>query len=209
MKLLSVLDTTSHIGEKITLFGWIDTKRDHRKIVFLDIRDKTGIVQVVGGEKLKPLTPESVVQIEGKVKNRPANLVNNKIPTGEIEIEAENVTLLSPARPLPLPVNTEGYEIDEEVRLRYRYLDLRRTRMTRNLVLRSKALMFIRNFLTKKSFTEVETPILTKTTPEGARDFLVPSRLKKGQFYALPQSPQQYKQLLMVAGIERYFQIAR
>ncbi|PIZ66236.1 hypothetical protein COY14_00645, partial [Candidatus Roizmanbacteria bacterium CG_4_10_14_0_2_um_filter_36_9] len=105
MKLLSVLDTTSHIGEKITLFGWIDTKRDHRKIVFLDIRDKTGIVQVVGGEKLKPLTPESVVQIEGKVKNRPANLVNNKIPTGEIEIEAENVTLLSPARPLPLPVN--------------------------------------------------------------------------------------------------------
>jgi len=209
MKLLSVLDTTSHIGEKITLFGWIDTKRDHRKIVFLDIRDKTGIVQVIGGEKLKSLTPESVVKIEGTVKKRPDNLVNNKIPTGEIEIEAENVTLLSPAQPLPLPINTDGYEIDEEVRLKYRYLDLRRTRMTRNLILRSKALMFIRNFLTKKSFIEVETPILTKTTPEGARDFLVPSRLKKGQFYALPQSPQQYKQLLMVAGIERYFQIAR
>jgi len=136
-------------------------------------------------------------------------LVNPKLKTGKIEIQATEVKIISKAKPLPIPVNTDGYEIDEEIRLKYRYLDLRRPRMFNNLLLKSRVTTFIRNYLTQKNFLEIETPILTKTTPEGARDFLVPSRLQKGKFYALPQSPQQYKQLLMVAGIERYFQIAR
>ncbi len=209
MKDLFVKDTPLHIDNEIELLGWVETKRDHKKIIFLDIRDRTGIVQVVGDTRLADVSTEDVVKITGKVKKRPERLINPKIVTGEIEIEMTNIEIISKAAPLPIPIDTDGYEIDEEARFKYRYLDLRRARMTRNLVLRSQTLMFIRNFLTKKSFIEVETPILTKTTPEGARDFLVPSRLKKGQFYALPQSPQQYKQLLMVAGIERYFQIAR
>ena len=209
MKDLFVKDTPLHIDNEIELLGWVETKRDHKKIIFLDIRDRTGIVQVVGDTRLADVSNEDVVKITGKVKKRPERLINPKIVTGKIEIEMTDVEIISKAAPLPIPIDTDGYEIDEEARLKYRYLDLRRARMTRNLMLRSQTLMFIRNFLTKKSFIEVETPILTKTTPEGARDFLVPSRLKKGQFYALPQSPQQYKQLLMVAGIERYFQIAR
>lgn len=209
MKNLSVIDTPLYIGKTIDLFGWIDTKRDHRKIVFLDIRDRTGIVQVIGDEKMKSLTPESVVLIKGIVKKRPDKLINPKIPTGEIEVEAQEFEVLSAARALPMPIDSDGYEIDEEVRLKYRYLDLRRKRMARNMRLRSQSVHFIRSFLMNHDFIEVETPILTKATPEGARDFLVPSRLQKGSFYALPQSPQQYKQLLMVAGIERYFQIAR
>jgi len=209
MKHLSVIDTPQYIGKTIELFGWIETKRDHRKIVFLDIRDRTGIVQVIGDEKMKSLTPESVVLIKGLVKKRPENLINSKIPTGEIEIEATNFKVLSKASTLPLPIDTDGYDIDEEVRQKYRYLDLRRNRMATNLKLRSETTLFIRKFLAENGFIEVETPILTKTTPEGARDFLVPSRLQQGKFYALPQSPQQYKQLLMVAGVEKYFQIAR
>jgi len=209
MKTLSVIDTPQHIGKPIELYGWIGTKRDHRKIVFLDIRDRTGIVQVIGDEQMKSLTPESVVLIKGIVKKRPEKLINPKIPTGEIEIEAKEFEVLSAATALPMPIDTDGYEIDEEVRLKYRYLDLRRNRMARNLKLRSQTVHFIRTFLMNHDFIEVDTPILTKTTPEGARDFLVPSRLQKGSFYALPQSPQQYKQLLMVAGVERYFQIAR
>jgi len=209
MKDLLVKDTPSHIDKKINLLGWVETKRDHKNIIFLDLRDRTGIVQVVGDTRLAKVSTEDVIQITGKVKKRPERLINTKIPTGEVEIEMTDIEILSKASPLPIPINTDGYEIDEEIRLKYRYLDLRRARMTRNLTLRSQTLLFIRNFLHKKSFIEVETPLLTKTTPEGARDFLVPSRLKKGQFYALPQSPQQYKQLLMVAGVERYFQIAR
>jgi len=209
MKTLSVIDTPLHIGKPIELYGWVETKRDHRKIVFLDIRDRTGIVQVIGDERMKSLTPESVVLIKGIVKKRPEKLINPKIPTGEIEIEAQEFEVLSKAQTLPLPIDTDGYNIDEEVRQKYRYLDLRRNRMATNLKLRSKTTLFIRNFLAENGFLEVETPILTKATPEGARDFLVPSRLQKGSFYALPQSPQQYKQLLMVAGVEKYFQIAR
>ena len=143
------------------------------------------------------------------MKDRPANLQNPKIETGKVEVEARKVTVLSHSKELPFPIDTDGYEIDEEIRSKYRYLDIRRPRMAKNLRLRSKVVAYIRNFLLDRDFVEVETPILTKTTPEGARDFIVPSRLKKGKFYALPQSPQQYKQLLMVAGLERYFQIAR
>lgn len=209
MKKLFIKDVVNKIGEEVELYGWVDSKRDHKKIVFIDVRDRSGIVQVVGGEEFKELAGEDVVYIKGLVKKRPEKLINPKIPTGNVEIEARELKTISRSQALPIPINTEGYEVDEELRLKYRYLDLRRRRMTKNLQLKSDATTFIRNYLTQKDFLEIETPILTKTTPEGARDFLVPSRLQKGKFYALPQSPQQYKQLLMVAGIERYFQIAR
>lgn len=209
MKTLFIEQTIEKIGQEVELYGWVDSKRDHKKIVFIDLRDRTGTVQVVGGEKFKGLSNEDVAFIKGLVKKRPEKLVNPRLKTGTIEIEAQELKIISKAKPLPIPVSSDGYEIDEEIRLKYRYLDLRRPRMFRNLLLKSKAVTFIRNYLTKKDFLEIETPILTKTTPEGARDFLVPSRLQKGKFYALPQSPQQYKQLLMVAGIERYFQLAR
>lgn len=209
MKNLFIEQTPKKVGETVELYGWVDTKRDHKKIVFIDLRDRSGIVQLVGGESFKDLSTEDVVWIKGLVKARPEKLINPKLKTGKIEVEAKELKIISKAKPLPIPVNTEGYDIDEEIRLKYRYLDIRRPRMTKNLILKSKTTTFIRNYLTQRDFLEIETPILTKTTPEGARDFLVPSRLQKGNFYALPQSPQQYKQLLMVAGIERYFQIAR
>jgi aspartyl-tRNA synthetase len=173
------------------------------------VRDRTGVLQVVGGKELKVLHPEDVVLISGKVVNRTEKAINPKISTGTIELQGETIEVLSSANTLPIPIGSDGYAIDEEVRLKYRYLDLRRSRMANNLRLRSKMTQFIRNYLIQEDFVEVETPILTKTTPEGARDFIVPSRLQPGNFYALPQSPQQYKQLLMVAGLERYFQIAR
>lgn len=209
MKKLFVIDTIKKVNEEVELYGWVDTKRDHKKIVFIDLRDRTGIVQVVGDEKFKPLTAEDVVYVKGIVKERPKNLVNPKIKTGTVEIEAKEYKLLGKSQTPPLPINSDGYHIEEEVRLKYRYLDLRRTRLTENLILRSKFLALVRNYLYKEGFLEIETPLLTKSTPEGSRDFLVPSRLQPGKFYALPQSPQQYKQLLMVAGFERYFQIAR
>jgi len=209
MKNLFIEKTINKIGEEVELYGWVDSKRDHKKVVFIDLRDRTGTVQVVGDERLRDLSSEDVVYIKGVVKERPKNLINPKLKTGSIEIEVKSFSLLAKAKPPPIPVNTDGYEIDEEVRLKYRYLDLRRPRMLKNLILRSRVITFIRHYLIEKDFIEIETPILTKTTPEGARDFIVPSRLQKGKFYALPQSPQQYKQLLMVAGIERYFQIAR
>lgn len=201
-------DTVKRVGEEVVLQGWVNTRRDHGKIVFLDLRDRSGIVQLVltGSD---PVSSEDVVEVVGLVKKRPEKMVNPKIPTGTVEIEIKELKILSKARELPFPIDTDGYEIEEEIRSKYRYLDIRRPRMSRNLRLRSKVVAFIRNFLIDHDFVEVETPILTKTTPEGARDFIVPSRLQKGKFYALPQSPQQYKQLLMVAGLERYFQIAR
>lgn len=209
MKNLFVEQTPEKIGQEVELYGWVDSIRDHRKIVFIDLRDRTGVIQAVGGEECKQLTSEDVVHIKGVVKQRPEKLINPKIKTGSVEIEIKELHILSKAKALPIPVNSDGYEIEEEKRLQYRYIDIRRQRMTRNLTLQSKTRLFIRNYLASHGFIEVETPVLTKTTPEGARDFLVPSRLQKGKFYALPQSPQQYKQLLMVAGIERYFQIAR
>ena len=209
MKTLFVEDTIKKIGQVVELYGWVDSVRDHKNIIFIDLRDRTGTVQVVGDEKFNRLNSEDVVYIKGLVKKRPDKLVNPKLTTGAIEIEAKEFEVISSSRPVPIPVGTDGYDIDEEISLKYRYLNLRRPRMFKNLLLKSKITSFIRNYLTEKDFLEIETPILTKTTPEGARDFLVPSRLQQGNFYALPQSPQQYKQLLMVAGIERYFQIAR
>jgi aspartyl-tRNA synthetase len=201
-------ETVKKVGEKVVLFGWVDSIRDHGKLAFIDLRDRSGKVQCVGS-KLPRLTTESVVEITGEVKKRPKNLINPNLKTGTVEVKIEKLKVLASAKEIPLPIDSDGLEIEESVRLKYRYLDLRRRRMTQNLRLRSKAIQFIRSWLVERDFVEVETPILTKTTPEGARDFIVPSRLQPGKFYALPQSPQQYKQLLMVAGLERYFQIAR
>ena len=201
--------TLELVGKTVTLKGWINSVRSHGGLTFFDLRDRSGLVQVVGEKLAKDLKPESVVAVTGRVKARPQNLVNPKLTTGKVEVAAQTVEVITVSRELPLPIDTDGRDIDEQVRLKYRYLDLRRPRMAKNIRLRSRAVKFIHDFLTDQDFVEIETPILTKTTPEGARDFLVPSRLKPGQFYALPQSPQQYKQLLMVAGFERYFQIAR
>ncbi len=209
MQRILALDTVNNVGEEVLLQGWVDTKRDHGKMVFIDLRDRSGKVQCVGDEKMGEVNAESVVEVKGVVKERPANMINPNLPTGKVEIEVKEMRVLSKAAELPLPVDTDGHDIDENVRLKYRYLDLRRPRMNEIIRRKSKMFKFIRNWLTERDFVEIETPILTKTTPEGARDFLVPSRLQPGKFYALPQSPQQYKQLLMVAGFERYFQIAR
>lgn len=202
------IETTKKIGETVTLQGWVETIRDHGKITFIDLRDRSGKVQCVGRD-LPKVTAESVVEILGTAAKRPEKLVNPKLATGTVEVQIEKLTLLSAAKELPFPIDSDGYDIDESVRLKYRYLDIRRPRMRQNILIRSKVTRFIREYLLERDFVEVETPILTKTTPEGARDFLVPARLHPGKFYALPQSPQQYKQLLMVAGLERYFQIAR
>ena len=209
MKKIFIEETPKMVGKVVELYGWVASKRDHKKIVFIDLRDRSGIVQVVGGDEFKNLSTEDVVYIKGLVKKRPKNLVNPKIKTGSIEIEAQEIKILSRAKPLPIPVDNDGYQIDEDIRLKYRYLDLRRERLKNNLLLRHQFIKEIRNFMDEQKFVEIETPIITKATPEGARDFIVPSRLQPGKFYALPQSPQQYKQLLMVAGFERYYQIAR
>ena len=202
-------ETTKMVGKKVRLCGWVATRRDHGKLVFIDLRDRSGIVQVVGDKKLGDLRTEDVVEITGMVRKRPKEMINPKIPTGEVEVEVKEVKIFARAKELLFPIDTEGLDIDEDLRLEYRYLDLRRPRLVKNLELRHKVIKFIRDWLDKKGFIEIETPILTKATPEGARDFIVPSRLQTGKFYALPQSPQQYKQLLMVAGFEKYYQIAR
>jgi aspartyl-tRNA synthetase len=209
MKTLFIAETPDKVGSEVELFGWVDTKRDHKKIVFIDLRDRSGIVQVVGDEKLKPVSSEDVIRLKGIVKERPEKLKNPKLKTGSIEIECTEVEILNASEALPFPIDTDGYEIDEEVRMKYRYVDLRRQRLQRNIMLRSKFVREVREYLYGQGFVEIETPLLTKSTPEGSRDFVVPSRLHPGEFYALPQSPQQYKQLLMGAGFERYFQIAR
>lgn len=201
--------TPSKVGQKVKLCGWVWTKRDHGRVVFIDLKDKTGIVQLVGESNLGELRVADVIEVEGKVEKRPTRLINPKLETGEIEVKVQKVNILAKSKELPFEIQTDGYKINEEVRLKYRYLDLRRLRMSKNMHYRYKVIKFIRDWLEKENFIEIETPILTKATPEGARDFLVPSRLQPGKFYALPQSPQQYKQLLMVAGFERYFQIAR
>ena len=202
------IDCNKKIGQKVLLFGWINTVRDHGKIAFYDLRDITTTIQTVATKKFEVGT-QDVVKIEGIVKKRPANLINPNIPTGKIEIAIESLEIISKANVLPFPIDTEGHDIEESLRLKYRYLDLRRPRLKENLKLRYQMISYMRQFLSEKGFIEIETPILTKATPEGARDFIVPSRLQPGHFYALPQSPQQYKQLLMVAGFEKYFQIAR
>jgi len=209
-------DTPQKIGDTIALMGWVAGRRDHGKLIFIDLRDRWGMVQVVFTPADKTLLaqadalrPEWVVKIEGLVKERPKGMENPELPTGHIEIEAKTLTILAASATPPFALDTDGREIGEEHRMKYRYLDLRRERMRNNLIMRDRVISFIRDYLHKKDFIEIETPILTKSTPEGARDYVVPSRVYPGKFYALPQSPQQYKQLLMVAGIEKYFQIAR
>jgi len=198
------------IGEAVNIFGWVNSRRDHGGVVFLDLRDRSGVVQVVcSPEQAKEIRDEWVLRIEGEVQARPETMVNPKLVTGTVEVKAREVVVLAEAQTPPFDVHDDGYAVNEKTRLKYRYLDLRRPRLARNIRFRAQAVKFIRDFLTARDFVEVETPILSKSTPEGARDFLVPSRLQPGKFYALPQSPQQYKQLLMVAGLERYFQIAR
>ncbi|MGB9707360.1 MAG: aspartate--tRNA ligase [Microgenomates group bacterium] len=209
MKKIFIEKIVSKIGQEVELYGWVASIRDHKKVIFFDLRDRSGIVQVVGDEKLRGISLEDVIYVKGIVKKRPPQLVNPKLKTGEIEIELKEFKILNKAKPLPFPIDTDGYQINEEIRLKYRYLDLRRERMKKNIIFRYQLIKAIRNFMDRQGFIEIETPILTKATPEGARDFLVPSRLQPGKFYALPQSPQQYKQLLMVAGFEKYFQIAR
>ena len=203
-------------GEKVELMGWVSVRRDHGKLIFIDLRDRSGICQLVFLSKDKALyqaadrlRPEWVVQVVGQVNKRPENLANPNLATGKYEVLVEELEVLNEAVAPTFDLGTDGYEVGEEVRMEYRYLDLRRERLQRNLRLRSEGLRLIMNFLLERGFVYVETPILGKSTPEGARDYLVPSRLHQGKFYALPQSPQQYKQLLMVAGLERYFQIAR
>ncbi|MGQ9573546.1 MAG: aspartate--tRNA ligase [Dehalococcoidia bacterium] len=205
-----------HEGQEVSLAGWVHRRRDHGSLIFIDLRDHEGIVQVVFSPKeaeeahavASEVRNEYVIQVKGTVKRRPPGTENRNMPTGEIEVEAKSATLLNPSKTPPFYIN-EDTEVEDLLRLRYRFLDLRRERMHRNIVFRHKVVQFIRNFLSEQGFVEVETPILIKSTPEGARDYLVPSRVNPGRFYALPQSPQQLKQLLMVAGFERYFQIAR
>ena len=202
----------SHVGQSVTLAGWVARRRDHGGVAFIDLRDGTGSVQVViRDEKLAgQLRAEWCLQITGEVALRPAGNENSNIPTGEIEVMGDSIVVLSESAPLPFPVDTGSEaEISEEVRLRYRYLDLRREGPAANLRLRSKVTSSIRRVMEDLDFHEIETPYLTRSTPEGARDFLVPVRLQPGSWYALPQSPQLFKQLLMVAGMERYYQIAR
>jgi aspartyl-tRNA synthetase len=210
----------SDIGNTVTLFGWVDRRRDHGGVIFIDLRDRTGVVQIVSDPErtpasypqADPLRNEYVVKIQGRVSQRQDGAVNPKLPTGEIEIYADTIELLNAVRkPLPFQVSTADSEsVREDLRLRYRYLDLRRERMAQNLHLRHEVTKAIRRFLEdQEGFFEVETPILTRSTPEGARDYLVPSRVNPGEFYALPQSPQLFKQLLMVSGVDRYYQIAR
>ncbi len=216
MKRIPINETPKYLGKQIKLSGWVNSRRDHGKLIFIDLRDRNGLTQVVFVPQEKEiynlaqkLRNEWVVEVIGKVSQRPKGMENPKIETGKIEVKAKELKIFSEAKTLPFSIETDGHEIGEEKRLKYRYLDLRRKRLQKNLDIRQEVIRFIREYLQQENFIEIETPILTKSTPEGARDFLVPSRLQAGKFYALPQSPQQYKQLLMVSGIEKYFQIAR
>lgn len=206
----------AHEGQEVTLAGWVNRRRDHGGLIFIVLRDRWGLTQVVASPDIAPeahavadqVRGETVIQVQGVVRRRPVDQVNPDWPTGEIEVEAHAVRILNTAKTPPFYIHEES-AVDEALRMRYRFLDLRRARMQRNIILRHKVVKFIRDYLDAQGFLEIETPILFKSTPEGARDYLVPSRVHAGKFYALPQSPQQLKQLLMVAGFERYFQIAR
>ena len=207
---------SGHVGQPVTLAGWVHRRRDMGGLIFIDLRDRDGLVQVVCDSEGEPdahstakdARNEFVLEVHGVVRARQEDQINPNMPTGEIEVLAQQVEILNMAKTPPFYINRDE-QVSEVVRLKYRYLDLRRERMQRNIRLRHEVIHFMRNFLHERGFLEVETPILIKSTPEGARDYVVPSRIHPGQFYALPQSPQQLKQLLMVAGFERYFQIAR
>ncbi|MBH0332082.1 aspartate--tRNA ligase [Brevibacillus brevis] len=208
--------TTAHVGQEVVLNGWVQKRRDLGGVIFIDFRDRTGIVQIVfnpeynkeAWEAADKVRSEYVLVVKGKVVNRAPEAVNPKLKTGEVEVHISEIEILNDAKTPPFLIEDE-IDVDEQVRLKYRYLDLRRPEMQRSLLLRSKAAKAFRDYLDENNFLEIETPILQKSTPEGARDYLVPSRVHPGEFYALPQSPQLFKQLLMVSGLERYYQIAR
>ncbi|MFC1612373.1 aspartate--tRNA ligase [Patescibacteria group bacterium] len=207
-------EAKNKVGESVVLAGWVHARRDMGKIIFIDLRDKTGLIQVVfAGSKLHEianrLRPEYVVKITGLVKARDEKYKNPKLETGSVEIEAQEIEILNEAKTPPFEIDKNTFPVNEEIRFKYRYLDLRSERMHKNLVVRDKVVSFMREWMHTEGFLEIETPALTKGTPEGAREFIVPSRLHSRNFYVLPQSPQQFKQLLMVGGVERYFQIAR
>ena len=207
---------TDSIGESVTLMGWVGKRRDHGGVIFIDLRDRYGITQAVFNPQHDPdshkkadlLRSEFVIAVKGKVEARPEGMVNPRLKTGTIEVNCHELRILNTSPPPPFTID-DASEVGEETRLKYRYLDLRRPAMQRSLLLRSKAYETTRATMTGLGFVEIETPFLTKSTPEGARDYLVPSRVNPGQFFALPQSPQTYKQLLMVAGFDRYFQIVK
>ena len=202
-----------NVNQNVILSGWINKKRDHGNLLFIDLRDNYGVTQCIIEKensnflKLEKTQLETVICVEGKVINRSIETINNDIPTGEIEVSISNFDILGECKELPMPVFSDQ-EYAEEIRLKYRFLDLRRKKIHENIILRSNVISFIRNEMNKLGFLEFQTPILTSSSPEGARDFLVPSRLNPGKFYALPQAPQQFKQLIMVSGFDKYFQIA-
>ncbi len=204
------------VGAEVKIAGWIDIRRDHGKLIFLDIRDASGKVQAVAlpshaeaHKAASTVRTEWVIEATGKINERPEKMMNKEEPNGAIELELLSLSFLNEAKTPPFDVRGDGKEIGEESRLEYRYVDLRRPRMQKNIRNRAKVTQFVRNEFTKRGFVEIETPLLSATTPEGSRDYVVPSRLDRGKFYSLPQSPQQYKQLLMTAGFEKYFQFAR
>ncbi len=208
-------DITEHEGKEIELMGSVAVRRDHGKLIFIDLRDRSGRAQIVFlpsekelHERANALRAEWVITVKGVVNRRPKGMENPKLRNGEFEIAAKNLEIISEAKTPPFEIESEGEDINEEIRMKYRYLDLRRDRMQKNMRLRHRVITLVREYLNKNDFVEIETPTLTKSSPEGARDFLVPSRFHPGKFYALPQAPQQYKQLLMIAGFERYYQIA-
>jgi len=216
MKRIPISEIPNLIGQTVKLSGWVHIRRDHGKLIFIDLRDRSGIIQLViipdkeeAYKAAKDVRSEFVVEVEGLVKARPGGASNEKIATGGVELEVEKLTVLNEAKSLPFEVSKDTKDVNEELRLKYRYLDLRTERMKNNVIARHRIVKFMRDFYDQRGFLEIETPILTKGTPEGAREFIVPSRLHKGKFYVLPQSPQQFKQLLMVSGLEKYFQIAR
>jgi aspartyl-tRNA synthetase len=216
MARISVKSCAQATGEQVEIAGWVDVRRDHGKLIFLDIRDESGKIQAVSNPSNKEahahantVRPEWVISVHGLIKDRPEGMKNDKIATGSVEMEIKKLVVLNEAETPPFEIASDGYDINEEVRLENRYIDLRRARMQKNIKLRSKVIQELRKYLINKEFDEIETPYLTKSTPEGSRDFLVPSRMQPGKFYALPQSPQQYKQLLMASGFEKYFQIVR
>jgi aspartyl-tRNA synthetase len=204
-----------HVGQRVTLAGWADTRRDHGGLVFVDLRDQTGLCQLVVNPDRAPdahaaargVRNEFVLQAEGEVVSRAPEAVNPNLPTGEVEVQVDRLTILSRSTPIPFQLDEEN--VDEQLRFRYRWLDLRRPRLQRNIRMRAQAVSIIRRHFEEAGFVDVETPVMAKPTPEGARDFLIPTRLQPGRFFALPQSPQIYKQLLVISGFERYFQIAR
>ncbi|MCK5306813.1 MAG: aspartate--tRNA ligase [Candidatus Omnitrophica bacterium] len=207
--------TKDNVGQTVTLCGWVDSRRDHGSLIFIDLRDRFGCTQIDFFksnkelfEEIKKVRSEFVLLIEGIVQERPKGTENDKMPTGLIEVHAASMRILNESETPPFEISDES-EMGEESRLKYRYLDLRRPKMTKNIILRYRVCKIIRDTLDKEEFIEVETPILTKSTPEGARDYLVPSRVNQGNFYALPQSPQLFKQILMVSGLDRYFQIVK